>query len=122
MENKSDLKVIGSASFESEKDLSSKSTSFSVDFTQAQYQKVTLTGSGSITITLNTSGLGVGMYHLNIINSGTATVTFATDSGSILWFNSTLPTLTASGDDELVAKWNGTNWKAQLGTNFGVPS
>ena len=74
----------GRISFTQELDNGSKTASFSVDFGTDQKQKVTLTAN-TITLTLDTTFDAVGNYLLKIVNGGLATLTWASETGSIKW-------------------------------------
>lgn len=100
---------IGSASFTQELDNGSKTASFSIDFVTDQKQKVTLTAN-TMTLTLDTTSVGVGNYLLKIVNGGLATLTWASETGSVFWPGGTAPTLTSSGTDIVTFYFDGTNW------------
>lgn len=108
---------LGSVSFTQELDNGSKTGNFSVDFSTDQNQKVTLTVN-TITLTLDTTSVGVGHYSLKVINGGLATLTWASESGSVYWPGGTEPTLTASGTDEVALKYDGTNWSCVASLDF----
>lgn len=101
---------VGSVGFTQEFDNGSKTASFSVDFTNDQHQKVTLTAN-TMTLTLDTTSVKVGVYTLKIINGGLATLTWASETGSVTWPGGTAPTLTSSGTDIISCRWDGTNWQ-----------
>lgn len=109
----------GSISFTQELDNGSKTTSFSIDFSTDQKQKVTLT-TNTMTITLDTTNLGVGNYLLKIVNGGLATITWAGETGSILWAGGEVPTFTSSGTDLLTAYWDGTNFYLAASLGFAT--
>jgi len=100
---------LGSVGFTQELDNGSKSASFSIDFGTDQKQKVTLTAN-TMTLTLDTTFGRVGNYVLKIVNGGLATLTWASESGSIFWPGGTAPDLTASGTDIVSFYFDGTNW------------
>lgn len=101
---------VGAVGFTQELDNGSKTTDFSIDFTNDQHQKVTLTAN-TMTLTLDTTTVGVGVYTLKIINGGLATLTWASETGSVTWPGGTAPTLTSSGTDIISCRWDGTNWQ-----------
>lgn len=100
---------LGRVSFTQELDNGSKTASFSIDFGTDQKQKVTLTAN-TMTLTLDTTFDSVGNYLLKIVNGGLATITWASESGSILWAGGAEPTLTSSGTDIISFYYDGTNW------------
>lgn len=108
---------VGRVSFTQELDNGSKTASFSVDFATDQKQKATLTAN-TITLTLDTTSVGVGNYILKLVNGGLATLTWASETGSILWPGGTEPTLSSSGTDVVSFYFDGTNWYGQAGLNF----
>jgi len=72
----------GSIGFTQELDNGSKTANFTVDFATDQKQKVTMT-ENTFTLTLDTTDVGVGNYLLKIVNGGLATLTWASESGSV---------------------------------------
>jgi len=108
---------IGRASFTQELDNGSKSANFTIDFSTDQKQKVTLT-ENTMTLTLDTTSVGVANYLLKIVNGGLATLTWASESGSIYWVGGTEPTLTSSGTDIVTFYFDGTNWYGMAGLDF----
>jgi len=100
---------IGRASFTQELDNGSKDANFSVDFATDNKQKATLTAN-TMTLTLDTTSVGVGNYLLKIVNGGLATLTWASESGSVYFPGGTDPSLTASGTDIVTFYFDGTNW------------
>ena len=112
---------LGSAGFTQELDNGSKTASFTIDFSTDQKQKVTLT-SNTMTLTLDTTDVNVGNYILKIVNGGLATLTWASESGSIYWSEKTKPTLTSSGTDIIAFYFDGTNWYGMASLNFGTPA
>ena len=98
-----------------------KLTSSNFDFSTDQKQKVTLTAN-TMTLTLDTTNVKVGNYILKIVNGGLATLTWASESGSIYWAGKTKPTLTSSGTDIVAFYFDGTNWYGMASLNFGTPS
>jgi hypothetical protein len=112
-----DITGLGAVSFTQELDNGTKSANFTVDFATDQKQKVTLTAN-TLTLTLDTTSVGVGNYLLKIVNGGLATLTWASESGSIYWAGGTAPTLTSSGTDIVSAYFDGTNWYLQASLDF----
>ena len=112
---------IGSAGFTQELDNGTKTASFTIDFSTDQKQKVTLTAN-TMTLTLDTTNVKVGNYILKIVNGGLATLTWASESGSIYWVGKTKPTLTSSGTDIIAFYFDGTNWYLVASLNFGTPA
>ena len=112
---------IGSAGYTQELDNGTKTASFTIDFSTDQKQKVTLTAD-TMTLTLDTTNVKVGNYILKIVNGGLATLTWASESGSIYWAGKTKPTLTSSGTDIVAFYFDGTNWYGMASLNFGTPS
>ena len=108
---------VGAIGFTQELDNGSKSASFSVDFGTDQKQKVTLTAN-TMTLTLDTTFDRVGNYVLKIVNGGLATLTWASESGSVYWPGGTAPTLTSSGTDIITFYYDGTNWYGVASLNF----
>lgn len=108
---------VGRVSFTQELDNGSKTASFSIDFGTDQKQKVTLTAN-TMTLTLDTTFDQVGNYLLKIVNGGLATLTWATESGSIYWPGGTEPSLTSSGEDIVSFYYDGTNWYGQASLDF----
>jgi len=100
---------LGSVSFTQELDGGTETGNFSVDFATDQKHKTTLTAN-TITLTLDTTSVGVGNYLLKVVNGGLATLTWAAESGSILWAGGVAPTLTASGTDIVSFYFDGTNF------------
>ena len=111
---------IGRASFTQELDNGTKEANFSVDFATDQKQKATLTAN-AMTLTLDTTSVGVGNYLLKIVNGGLATLTWASESGAILWVGGVTPTLTASGTDIVTFYFDGTNWFGVASLAFATP-
>lgn len=107
----------GAISFTQELDNNSKTASFTIDFATDQHQAVTLTAN-TMTITLDTTSVGVGVYTVRIVNGGLATITWASESGSIKWAGGTAPTLTASGEDIVSFRYNGTDWYGVASLSF----
>jgi len=107
-------KTIG---FNSEYDNGSKTASTTISFSAAQKQKITLT-ENTLTLTLSTTDLKVGNYLLKIVNGGLATLTWASESGSIYWAGGTKPELTSSGTDLIALYFDGTNWYGQGSLDF----
>lgn len=103
------LTGVGTVGFTQELDNGSKTTSFSIDFGTDQKQKVTLTAN-TMTLTLDTTFDRVGNYLLKIVNGGLATLTWASETGSVYWAGGTAPTLTSSGTDIVSFYYDGTNW------------
>ena len=112
---------LGSAGYTQELDNGTKTASFTIDFSTDQKQKVTLTAN-TMTLTLDTTNVKVGNYILKIVNGGLATLTWASESGSIYWVGKTKPTLTSSGTDLLALYFDGTNWYIMASLNFGTPA
>jgi parallel beta-helix repeat protein len=107
----------GRISFTQELDNGTKDANFSVYFITDQKQKVTLTAN-TITLTLDTTSMGVGNYLLKIVNGGLATLTWASESGSIYFPGGTDPVLTASGTDIVAFYFDGTNWYGMASLDF----
>jgi len=99
----------GSIGFTQELDNGSKTANFSVDFSTDQKQKCTLTAN-TITLTLDTTDVNVGNYLLKIVNGGLATLTWASESGSVYWAGGSIPELSSSGTDIVAFYFDGTNW------------
>ena len=108
---------LGRVSFTQELDNGSKTTDFTVDFATDQKQKCTLTAN-TITLTLDTTSVGVGNYQLKIVNGGLATLTWASESGSIYFPSGTDPDLTSSGTDIVTFYFDSTNWYGMCGLDF----
>jgi len=104
-------------SFTQELDNGSKTASFTVDFSTDQKQKATLTAN-TITLTLDTTDVGIGNYLLKVVNGGLATLTWASESGSINWAGGTAPALTSSGTDIVSVYFDGTDWWGMASLNF----
>lgn len=115
--NDKNITGLGSVGFTQELDNGSKTSSFSVDFSTDQKQKVTLTAK-TLTLTFDTTNIKVGNYTLKIVNGGLATLTWAAESGSILWAGGTEPTLTSSGTDILAIYFDGTNFYCVASLDF----
>jgi hypothetical protein len=115
--NDNNITGAGSIGFTQELDNGSKTASFSIDFGTDQKQKVTLTAN-TMTLTLDTTFDRVGNYVLKIVNGGTATLTWASETGSIYWAGGTAPTLTSSGTDIVSFYYDGTNWYGVASLNF----
>ena len=107
----------GSISFTQELDNGSKTANFTVDFATDQKQKVTMT-ENTFTLTLDTTDVGVGNYLLKIVNGGLATLTWASESGSVYWAGGTAPDLTSSGTDIVALYFDGTHWWASASLDF----
>ena len=108
---------LGRVNFTQELDNGSKTTDFTVDFATDQKQKCTLTAN-TITLTLDTTSVGVGNYLLKIVNGGLATLTWASESGSIYFPGGTDPDLTSSGTDIVSFYFDGTNWYGVSSLDF----
>lgn len=108
---------VGRISFTQELDNGSKTTHFSIDFATDQKQKVTLTAN-TMTLTLDTTSVGVGNYLLKIVNGGLATLTWASESGSLYWRGGSEPSLTSSGTDLVSLYFDGTDWYGDAGLDF----
>jgi len=108
---------IGSAGFTQELDGGSETGNFSVDFGTDQKHKTTLTAN-VITLTLDTTFDRVGNYLLKIVNGGLATLTWASESGSIYFPGGDDPTLTASGTDIVTFYYDGTDWYGMSALDF----
>ena len=108
---------LGRVSFTQEFDNGSKTASATIDFANDQKQKVTLTAN-TLTLTLDTTAVGVGNYLLKVVNGGLATLTWASETGSILWAGGAAPVLTASGTDIVALYFDGTNWYGQASLAF----
>jgi hypothetical protein len=113
------LKGAGSIGFTQELDNGTKSANFSIDFSTDQKQKVTLTAN-TMTITLDTTNIKVGNYLLKMVNGGLATITWAAESGSILWAGGEIPTFTSSGTDLLTCYYDGTNFYLAASLGFAT--
>jgi hypothetical protein len=111
------IKGMGRASFTQEYNNGSKTASFTVDFANDQKQKVTLTAN-TMTLTLDTTSVGVGNYLLKIVNGGLATLTWASESGSVYWPGGTEPDLTSSGTDIVSMYFDGSSWYCQAALDF----
>ncbi len=114
--NDTNLKDIRTATFNHEQDAGSKTASFNVDFDTDQNIKATLTAN-TMTATLQTP-VGVGSFKLKLVNGGLATLTWAAQSGSVLWAGGDAPTLTSSGTDIIAFYWDGTNWYGVASLDF----
>lgn len=112
-----DITGVGAVRFTQQLDNGSKTASFSVDFATDQHQKVTLTAN-TMTLTLDTTSIGVGVYTLEIVNGGLATLTWASETGSITWAGGAAPTLTSSGTDVVSLLWTGSLWRGQASLAF----
>lgn len=112
-----DITGVGAVRFTQQLDNGSKTASFSVDFATDQHQKVTLTAN-TMTLTLDTTDIGVGVYTLEIVNGGLATLTWASETGSITWAGGAAPTLTSSGTDVVSLLWTGSVWRGQASLAF----
>lgn len=108
---------VGRVSFTQELDNGSKTTDFTVDFSTDQKQKATLTAN-TITLTLDTTSVGVANYTLKLVNGGLATLTWASESGSIYWPSGTEPALTSSGTDIVSFYFDGTDWYGVASLDF----
>jgi len=106
----SNAKTVG---FFIEESLGTKTTDFTINFSDAQKQFVTL-GAGTMTVTLSTTSLNIGNYLLRV-NVG-ATPPTLTWSG-VKWPGGTAPTLTA-GDHILSFYYNGTNFYGVASLEF----
>jgi len=95
----------------------SKTSSFDVNFDTSQSESVTLTAN-TMTATLKTPLQNDTTRTLYITNGGLATLIWASASGVIKWAGGTAPTLTTSGEDIVVFKWNGTNWYGVVSLDF----
>ena len=115
--NDKNITGIGSAGFTQELDLGSKTGNFSVDFGTDQKQKVTLTAN-TMTLTLDTTFDRVGNYLLKIVNGGLATLTWASETGSVYFPEGTDPVLTSSGTDIVTFYYDGTNWYSVASLDF----
>ena len=107
----------GSIGFTQELDNGSKTANFTVDFATDQKQKVTMT-ENTLTLTLDTTNVKVGNYLLKIVNGGLATLTWASESGSIYFPGGTDPDLTSSGTDITTFYFDGTNWYGCASLDF----
>jgi len=115
--NDKNITGLGSVGFTQELDNGSKTSNFSVDFSTDQKQKCTLT-ENTITLTLDTTEVKVGNYLLKIVNGGLATLTWASETGSVYWSGGTEPSLTSSGTDIVAFYFDGTNWYGQASLAF----
>ena len=115
--NNKNIKSAKTIGFNSEYDNGSKTASTTISFSAAQKQKITLT-ENTLTLTLSTTDLKVGNYLLKIVNGGLATLTWASESGSIYWAGGTKPELTSSGTDLIALYFDGTNWYGQGSLDF----
>ena len=115
--NNKNIKSVKTIGFNSEYDNGSKTASTTISFSAAQKQKITLT-ENTLTLTLSTTDLKVGNYLLKIVNGGLATLTWASESGSIYWAGGTKPELTSSGTDLIALYFDGTNWYGQGSLDF----
>ncbi len=104
-----DITGIRTAGFTGVGAAGSKTASFNVDFDTDQSISVTLTAN-TMTATLQTPLTSDSTHTLYITNGGLATLTWATESGSVYWTGGDAPTLTSSGLDIVVFKWNGVSW------------
>ena len=107
--NDNDITEIRSAGFNDVLAAGSKTASFDVDFDDSQSVATTLTAN-TMTATLQTPLQNDATRTLYVTNGGLATLTWAAASGSVKWVGGTAPTLTSSGLDIVVFKWDGTNW------------
>jgi hypothetical protein len=71
-----------------------------------------------MTLTLDTTSVGVGNYLLKIVNGGLATLTWASESGSVYWPGGTEPDLTSSGTDIVSMYFDGSSWYCQAALDF----
>ena len=101
--------------FGAELDNGTKSSTFNIDWSQAQKQKVTL-GTSSVTMTFSNPA-GPGHFQLQVVQDGTGTRTKGTwptiltpGGGSSAWTLST----TASAIDVLNLYWSGSAWYGLL--------
>ncbi len=94
-----------------------KTANFTVDFATDQKQKCTLT-ENTLTLTLDTTNVKVGNYLLKIVNGGLATLTWATETGSVYFPGGTDPDLTSSGTDITTFYFDGTNWYGCASLDF----
>lgn len=108
---------MGGVGFTQELDNGSKTASFSIDFSSDANQKVTLTAN-TMTLTLDTTDMKVSKALLKIVNGGLATLTWAAETGSILWAGGSEPTLTSSGTDLVAFYFDGTNFYGQASLAF----
>ena len=108
---------MGRISFTQELDNGTKTANFSVDFATDQKQKCTMTAN-TFTLTLDTTSVGVGNYLLKIVNGGLATLTWASESGSIYFPSGDDPDLTSSGTDIVALYFDGTNWYGAASLDF----
>ena len=69
-------------------------------------------------MTLDTTSVGVGTYKLKIVNGGLATLTWASESGSIYFPSGTDPAVTSSGTDIVALYFDGTNWYGAASLDF----
>jgi len=115
--NDKNITGAGSISFTQELDNGSKTANFSVDFATDQKQKVTLTAN-TITLTLDTTDVKVGNYLLKVVNGGLATLTWASETGSVYFPSGTDPSLTSSGTDIVTFYFDGTDWYGMASLDF----
>lgn len=112
-----DITAIKSAGFDGVLASGSKSASFNVNFDTTQTESVTLTAN-TMTATLQTPLQSDATRTLYVTNGGLATLTWAAVSGTVKWVGGTVPTLTSSGLDIIVFKWDGANWHGVASLNF----
>jgi len=115
--NDKNITRLGSVGFTQELDNGSKTANFSIDFSTDQKQKCTLT-ENTITLTLDTTNVKVGNYSLKIVNGGLATLTWASETGSVYFPGGTDPSLTSSGTDIVTFYFDGTDWYSVASLDF----
>jgi hypothetical protein len=117
--NAENFNILGSktVTYNGEFDNGNSSTAATISFLVAQKQKITLTGNCTFTFTAPN---GPGNFVLRLIQDGTGgrTVTWP---AAVKWVGSAAPVLTAAAAavDIVSIYYNGTNYYASYGLNFG---
>jgi hypothetical protein len=117
--NAENFNILGSktVTYNGEFDNGNSGATATVSFLVAQKQKITLTANCTFTFTAPN---GPGNFVLRLIQDGTGSRT-VTWPGTVKWVGSAAPVLTttAAGVDIVSLYYNGTNYYASYGLNFG---
>lgn len=117
--NAENFNILGlkTATYNSEFDNGNSGAAATISFLVAQKQKITLTANCTFTFTAPN---GPGNFVLRLIQDATGgrTVTWP---GTVKWVGSAAPTLTTAANavDIVSIYYNGTNYYASYGLNFG---
>ena len=117
IDDTSNLKNLTSLSvFEKKIALAAGTGSYAIDLATGSYFTKTISGATTFTVTNVPAAGSAASFIIELVNGGSATITWGTGFTSMKWANGTAPALTTSGTDiiGLYTHDGGATWRGVL--------